>query len=284
MTKQEQRENDERIRQYVLEELNWDTCVDEDGLVVEVTEGVVRLRGNVPHFAAQMAAEEAARRIAGVARVESGIRVQDPPHARLTDPEIAWRVRELLYNDPTLSPEGIDCSVARGWVTLKGEVGTWSKRQHAHAAAVFVPGVRGVVNRIRVAAPVVAADRLRSSILEALERYGVGDPEDLEVVVDHGEVTLAGSVRAWPLRWAIVGAAGHARGVRRVVDLVRVKRADKGGKTPTRVTPTSREKSRKESGAGRGGKTTHRGRPQQREVVRKVGLGSGYTPVAGDPS
>jgi osmotically-inducible protein OsmY len=57
------RKTDTQIHHDVLEELKWDSRVDETEVGVEVGKGVVTLTGTVSSWAKRMAAQEAACRV-----------------------------------------------------------------------------------------------------------------------------------------------------------------------------------------------------------------------------
>ena len=57
---------DAQFQQDVLQELRWDTRVKETDVGVEVDRGIVTLTGKVDSWAARLAAQDAAHRVAGV--------------------------------------------------------------------------------------------------------------------------------------------------------------------------------------------------------------------------
>jgi osmotically-inducible protein OsmY len=83
-------------------------------------------------------------------------------------------------------------------------------------------GVKGVWNRITVAGPKLDPGQIRRKIEEALERRAEREAERIRVEVEDATVTLTGSVRTWLEKQAILGAVGHAPGVRALNDKLRV--------------------------------------------------------------
>ena len=59
----------------VLQELKWDSNVDETGIEAQVRNGIVTLTGTVGTNAQKIIAQEAARRVAGVLDVANNIQV-----------------------------------------------------------------------------------------------------------------------------------------------------------------------------------------------------------------
>ena len=90
---------DAQIHHDIIEELTWDPRVDETEVGVAVEGGVVTLTGTVTSWAKRLAAQEAARRVAGVKDVANDIAVKTPGGLFRTDTEIAQAVRRTLEWD-----------------------------------------------------------------------------------------------------------------------------------------------------------------------------------------
>ena len=92
------------------------------------------------------------------------------------------------------------------------------QKEDAARAIRNLRSVKGVKNRLTVAAVQADPDRLRKSIEQALERRADREAGKVRVTVDDGIVTLDGRVCTWPERTAVLGAVSHAPGVRAVRD------------------------------------------------------------------
>ena len=136
----------------MLEELKWDSRVDETEVGVQVASGVVTLTGTVTSWAKRVAAQEAARRVIGVLDVANDISVKTPGGFVHSDTEIAQAVRQTLEWDVFVPNEKITSTVTDGWVTLEGSVDRWSQRDDAERAVRNLTGVKMVVNKITVTA------------------------------------------------------------------------------------------------------------------------------------
>lgn len=213
---------DREIQQDVLSELDWDSRVDETEVGVEVDAGVVTLTGTVDSLAKKIAAREAAHRVVGVLDVADDIRVKLPGIWRRTDTEIAQAVRLALEWDAFVPDQRIRSTVSEGYVTLEGEVATLREKQDAERVARILAGVRGIHNRLTVIPTKADPAKLRRSIEAALERRAEREAEKIKVRVDDGTVTLEGRVRTWPEKKAVLGAVGHAPGVRELKDRLAV--------------------------------------------------------------
>jgi osmotically-inducible protein OsmY len=65
------------------------------------------------------------------------------------DAALAESVQQAQDGQPTVEAGQIRSSVEQGWATLDGEVDSAAEQQQAERAALEVPGVRGVRNRVR---------------------------------------------------------------------------------------------------------------------------------------
>lgn len=212
---------DVQIQKDVLTELQWDTRVAATDVGVEVDEAVVTLTGTVESYAMEVAAREAAHRVAGVLDVADNIRVIIPGFGRRTDTEVAEAVRRALTWDVFVPEERIRSTVSDGWVTLEGGVDSLQQQMDAADAIRKLPGVRGVTNQIHVIGPRIEPQVVRKSIEEALERRAARDAQRISVQVDDGTVTLSGAVHDWAEETAVLDAVAHAPGVHSVKNQLR---------------------------------------------------------------
>jgi osmotically-inducible protein OsmY len=211
-----ERTQDAEIQQRVLRELKWDTRVEATEVGVEVHDRIVTLTGTVSSWAKRIAAQDAARRVAGVFDVANDIAVNVPGSALRTDTDIAHAVRRALEWHALVPDERIRTTVSDGRVTLEGDVDCWSEREDAENAVQNLAGVRSVVNEIAVVPPRTVAFDVEGAIQSALERQAEREARRIVVEFAGGHVTLRGSVRSWAERQAVIGAARGTRGVKSV--------------------------------------------------------------------
>ena len=210
--------SDSQIKQDVLNELKWDTRVDETDIGVQVRDGVVTLVGSVPVYAKKLAARDAAHRVHGVLDVVDEMQVRVPGIGARSYTEIAHAVRLALEWDAFVPDERITSTVSMGIVTLEGPVDTWAQRADAERAVRGLSGVRGVINQLSVRTKQIDATRIKNDIEEALERQAEREARRISVTVREGTVTLTGRIRSWAERNAVDRVAGFAPGVQRVDD------------------------------------------------------------------
>ncbi|MCX5649779.1 MAG: BON domain-containing protein, partial [Planctomycetota bacterium] len=88
--------SDSQIKTDVLNELKWDSRVDETDVGVQVKEGIITLVGSVDVYAKKIAAREAAHRVHGVLDVVDELQVKVAGVGGATDTDIARAVRDAL--------------------------------------------------------------------------------------------------------------------------------------------------------------------------------------------
>lgn len=212
---------DLKLRQDVLDELEFEPSVDAAGIGVAVNDGVVTLTGHVSTYAEKLAAERAAKRVSGVRAVAQEITVRYLGEKKLSDDEIAKRALNLLQWDVSV-PADVKVTVENGLVTLTGEVDWHYQKAAAETAIHKLPGIATVLNSIKLKRPVVNVSDIKSKIENALKRHAEVEAGGISVTVSDGEVTLNGKVDSWNERQAVVRAAWSAPGVHIVEDHLRI--------------------------------------------------------------
>jgi len=209
--------SDLELRQDVLDELEFEPSVNAAHIGVTANRGVVTLTGFVTNYAEKAAAERAARRIKGVKAIAEEIEVRLPSDTKRADDEIAARAVDILKWQVGFPADRIAVKVEKGIVTLTGEVDWQYQRTEAEHVVHKLTGVIGVLNQIRVAAPVRASE-VKEKIQKALERSADVEASRITVQTEGGRVVLSGKVRAWYERDIAERAAWSAPGVTEVQD------------------------------------------------------------------
>lgn len=212
--------SDAQIQKDVLQELHWDSRVDETDVGVEVDDGIVTLTGSVESFAKRIAAQEAAHRVAGVLDVANDLEVRVPGKGSVTDTEIARAVRDSLQWNVFVDDAKITSTVHDGYVTLEGKADSLHEREEAGSAVRSIVGVRAVINRIAVDETAINPAQVRTAIEEALRRRAESSAHGVQVSIEDHSVVLEGRVPSWTEKQTILDAAGHMRGITKIVDHV----------------------------------------------------------------
>src|SRR5689334_20696083 len=162
--------SDEDIKRDVESELRWDPDIDATDIGVAVKNGVVTLTGFVRSYIQKFEAEDAAKRVSGVAGVANDLEVRLPGTDTRPDPEIARDAVNAIKTQLPLSWEQIKVIVKNGWVTLEGDVEWNYQRERAEAAVRWVTGVKGVTNAIKLKPQVPPPSEIKRKIEEAFRR------------------------------------------------------------------------------------------------------------------
>jgi hyperosmotically inducible periplasmic protein len=165
-----------------------------------VEDGIVTLTGGVDLYQQKLDAAKTARKVADVQDVRNLITVEGK---NVGDAELTAQLDRKLYYDRMGYDNQfnfITASVSSGVATLSGEARIDYDRDSALALVANTPGVKDVVDNIRVSPTSIFDDRIRVAEMRViyrdpvLSRYAINPAYPIRIVVDHGHVTLCGTV------------------------------------------------------------------------------------------
>jgi osmotically-inducible protein OsmY len=214
------RDESQFLKNDVEQELTWEPRLNASEIGVAVKDGVVELTGFVDTYAAKVAAERAAMRVANIKALANEIRVKVPASGERTDEEIARTAVNALNSYGSVF-DGIKVEVDDGWITLRGAVEWQYQKRDAERAVRNISGVKGITDEIALKPTAIPAD-IKARIEEALKRNAAVHERRIAVEAHEGKVTLRGSVRTFAERMEAEEAAWAAPGVSRVEDLITV--------------------------------------------------------------
>lgn len=213
--------SDSDIKRDVEDELQWDPNIDATDIGVTVKDGVVALTGFVRSHTEKLEAEDAAKRVAGVAGVANDLEVRLPVGDERPDPEIARDAVAAIRTWLPFASRHVKAVVNDGWVTLEGEVKWNYQRWLAERAVSRLKGVKGISNAIRLGRQPPTGD-IKRKIEAAFRRSAAIDADRITVEVNGDEVILRGTVRSWAEREEAERAAWSAPGITRVDNRIAV--------------------------------------------------------------
>lgn len=211
---------DSQIQKDVINEIKWDPSITASEVSVTAHDGVVTLRGSVPHYFEKSSAENAAQRVSGVRAVADEIEVNMMGSYQRSDEQIAEAALSALAWSYS-APKDLKVSVDKGWITLKG-VADWDYQRNAAKDAVSqLMGVCGVSNYIGIKSKVQPTD-IKTRIEEALRRSAETEGQKISVSVDGDKVTLTGNVYSFSESEDARHAAWMAPGVMSVENNLKI--------------------------------------------------------------
>ncbi|MEQ1575796.1 MAG: BON domain-containing protein, partial [Vicinamibacterales bacterium] len=185
--------NDLRVRDSVMQQLEWDSEFDASEIGVVARGGVVTMTGYVDTYAGKLAAERAAKRVRGVRAVANDVQVRlrlDHP-----DADIAADAARALNLRVTL-PDSVQAVVHGGHLTLTGAVPTLFQRAVAEKAVRHIKGLKEIVNRI-IVTPSTTSKDVKRNIVRALHREADLNARGIDATVSGSVVELRGTVGSW---------------------------------------------------------------------------------------
>jgi osmotically-inducible protein OsmY len=213
---------DKQLRLDIIDELDFEPSIDAADIGVAVDQGVVTLTGHVRTYSDKITTRDIVETVVGVRAIADEIEVR-PIGAHITaDDEIAKRVANSLRWNTSVPEDKIHVTVAKGRVTLEGNV-EW--RYQADAAERLIgrmTGVTGINNHLKVRPSVKVSD-VSERIKKTLVRDAELDASGIRVAVHDGTVTLEGEVRYLGERKSAERAAWAAPGVTNVIDHLAVR-------------------------------------------------------------
>jgi osmotically-inducible protein OsmY len=211
---------DSQIQQDVINEIKWDPSVTASEVTVSTNDGIVTLRGSVPHYFEKSSAENAALRVAGVRAVADEIEVNIMGSYGRSDEQIAEAALSALEWSYSV-PKDVKVTVEKGWITLRGEVEWDYQRIAAKDSVSQLMGVCGVSNNISIKSKIQPAD-IKSRIEEALKRSAENESQKISVLVKDDKVTLTGNVHSLSESDDAAQAAWMAPGVMTVENNLKI--------------------------------------------------------------
>jgi hyperosmotically inducible periplasmic protein len=168
-------------------------------LQASTEDGIVTLSGTVDLYQQKL---DAAKKVRKLDKVQ-GVRNEVAVSSSAPDAELAAKLERKLHYDRIGYDNQfnfVDVAVNNGVATLSGETRTNVGRDSALSLVNNMPGVRDVIDNIKVSPVSGFDDRIRISALRAiyrdpvLGRYASDPAKPIRIVVDNGKLSLYGTV------------------------------------------------------------------------------------------
>ena len=143
-----------------------------------------------------------------------------------TDKQLQFDVLEELQYEPSVDASKIGVIARNGIVSLTGTVASYAEQYGATHATERVAGVKAVANETKVELPSLHqrddAD-IAQQVLDALKRHVWITHDTIKVEVEHGWVTLEGTVNYRFQHRSADDAVRYLTGVKGLYNLIKVK-------------------------------------------------------------
>jgi osmotically-inducible protein OsmY len=168
-------------------------------LQASTEDGIVTLSGTVDLYQQKL---DAAKKIRKLDKVQ-GVRNEVAVSCTTPDAELAAKLERKLHYDRIGYDNQfnfVDVAVNEGVATLNGETRTDLGRDSALSLVNNMPGVKDVIDNIKVSPVSGFDDRIRISAVRAiyrdpvLGRYASDPAKPIRIVVDNGKLSLYGTV------------------------------------------------------------------------------------------
>ena len=127
--------------------LQWNTLVPLEAIRLTVDHGWVTLQGEVEWDYQRRSVEKVIRPLMGVVGISNEIALRVRPQAT----DLSRKIQEALSRQALREAKHVQVAVDGTTVKLTGTVHSWQERDAAQGVAWSAPGVRAVVNELRVA-------------------------------------------------------------------------------------------------------------------------------------
>lgn len=213
--------DDSALKRDILEELDFEPGIHSSDIGIAIHGGVVTVSGHVPSLADKTKILGIIETVRGVRGIADEIEVRPVGTHVTADDEIAQRAADTLRWTTSIPDDRIHITVARGWVTLRGEVSWGYQARAAEKAMRRLIGVTGVSNQLRIV-PAIDPEEVTGRIHKALRELAEEEAAAIRVSVDGSVVTLDGEVHDPAARHSAMRAAWAAPGVSLVIDRLRL--------------------------------------------------------------
>lgn len=187
--------SDADLKAAVIDELGWTPAVDSTHIGVAVSDGTVRLSGEVGSYPEKLLACRVAQRVHGVTAIAQEITVHSA-WGPASDIDLAREAGEALDRAVDV-PASVKVTVHGNVVTLSGAVDRQFQREAADRAVHYIRGVTGVFNLVTIR-PVAMVAGAKAAITAAFVRNARIESKHVTVTTDGGgRATLEGTVRSW---------------------------------------------------------------------------------------
>lgn len=141
----------------------------------------------------------------------------------MSDRQLQELVQQALDWEPDIDVTHVGVAVDKGVVTLSGHVASYAEKLAAERAVARIRGVRGLAEELVVRLPTAKKrddDQIADRARRILEWDTIVPDESITIKVEHGRVTLGGTVESYHQKLAAERCVQRLSGVTGVLNLI----------------------------------------------------------------
>lgn len=146
------KKNDTEIAEIILNNLKWNSAINEEKVKVKVDNGIVTLDGEVTWKYERDFVESEIEGLQGVRFVINNIVVKPG----ILPKDLSQKIKTAFERNASCDADKIKISVSGNTVTLGGKVRSWTEKQDAERVAWATRGVTKVENNLEIESSVFA--------------------------------------------------------------------------------------------------------------------------------
>lgn len=139
-------DTDDDIARRIAHVLDWSIAIPDHNIIAEVSQGRVKLTGDVDWQYQRTKVMRQVAEIRGVVGVTNNIRIRP----RATDPEVKRAIVSALHRHASIEASKVEVAIVDGKVTLSGDVDATIEKELIEDAAWSALGIMEVFNHLRV--------------------------------------------------------------------------------------------------------------------------------------
>jgi len=188
--------NQEEILRDVRDQLEWDDRIETSRIELNFDEDKLILSGFVQSYREKNIAESTLSEIKGINSVENNLEVDYPADTTVPqDSELKSNIEDILFWNRSIDSSNIIVKVEVGVVILVGSVPAYWQKQLVEDAISDIPGVINFENKLTIVPTESVKDQaISEKIIDAIDRHYKINPNEIDVRVERGKVTLSGRV------------------------------------------------------------------------------------------
>jgi osmotically-inducible protein OsmY len=186
--------NQDGILKDVKDQLEWDDRIDNSNIELKLDGDKLVLSGSVQSYREKNIAESTVLEIREISSVENNLEVDYPVDTTIPqDSELKSNIENILFWNRSIDSSKIIVKVEVGEVILVGSIPAFWQKRLVEDVISDIPGVVSFEDKLTIVPTESVEDRaISEKIMDAIDRHHKINPNEIDVRVERGKVTLSG--------------------------------------------------------------------------------------------